>query len=248
MDLRGNTLVAACGGQEKKIAIFNVAGNPMMPVRVLDSPLKFQTRAVKVFHDQRFFAISSIEGRCAIRCVNEADDNMKEPGNPAKTKYSFAFKCHRDDKYIYSVNALDCHPQPQYHQVFATAASDGIFTYWDKDKKQRLKEFNRGIKTPIVDCKWNPTGELFAYAHSYDWWVTDVSSSAHHDGRMPPVHDLERLTLIRWPTMLPSFLAPVLYCRSKGAEFYDQKTMPPQIFLHNVTIQGELMRPATAGR
>jgi hypothetical protein len=41
----------------------------------LVTPLKLQTRVVKAFHSKKFFAVGSIEGRCAIRAVDEAMDN-----------------------------------------------------------------------------------------------------------------------------------------------------------------------------
>lgn len=166
MDVRNQTLVIGCGGPAKQLVIIDL-GNPGSIVRIQDSPLKFQTRNVRIFHDEKFFAVSSIEGRCAIRCVNEADDKAVDP--TGKSKFSFAFKCHRDEKYIYSVNSVDCSPVNKYYSVFATCGSDGTFTFWDKDKRQRIKEYNRNNKLPIVDCKYNGAGDLFAYAHSYDW-------------------------------------------------------------------------------
>jgi hypothetical protein len=35
-----------------------------------------------------------------------------------KSKYSFAFKCHRDGAMIYSINAIDAHPNAEYHVSF----------------------------------------------------------------------------------------------------------------------------------
>ena len=166
MDVRNQTLVVGCGGAAKQLAIINLS-SPGYIQRTQESPLKFQTRSIRIFHDEKFFAVSSIEGRCAIRCTNEADD--KAVDQTGKSRYSFAFKCHRDEKFIYSVNGVDCFPVNKYYSVFATTGSDGTFTFWDKDKRQRIKEYNRNVKVPIVDCKYNSTGDLFAYAHSYDW-------------------------------------------------------------------------------
>ena len=39
------------------------------------APMKLQTRCLKVFHDQQMFAVGSIEGRVAVRCIDEAMDN-----------------------------------------------------------------------------------------------------------------------------------------------------------------------------
>jgi mRNA export factor len=55
--------------------------------------------------------------------------------------HSFAFKCHREGALIYALNAVDTHPQPEFHSVFSTAGADGTFNFWDKDKRTRLKEF-----------------------------------------------------------------------------------------------------------
>jgi len=60
---------------------------------------------------------------------------------------NFAYKCHREEakntpdrtNHIYSVNSIAFHPCG----TFATAGSDGQFCFWDKDKRQRLKQFQK---------------------------------------------------------------------------------------------------------
>jgi mRNA export factor len=42
----------------------------------MQTPLKHQTRCVRAFHNKQFFAVGSIEGRCAIRCVDEKLDEL----------------------------------------------------------------------------------------------------------------------------------------------------------------------------
>ena len=78
---------------------------------------------------------------------------------------NFSFKCHRDDKNVYSVNDISFHPQ---YGTFSTAGSDGCFNFWDKDSKQRLK-MTPSIGMPISATAFNHNGTIFAYAGSYDW-------------------------------------------------------------------------------
>jgi mRNA export factor len=215
---RGQMVVALGGNQTRSVLIFDLARSPAQPIWQMTSPLKFQTRAVRIFNDlspqgkPQSFGISSIEGRCAIRRLDKAEDEAQDVV-AGKPKYSFTFKCHRDEaetspqKIIYAVNALDCYPvtqaRPGYGAVFATGGSDGVFTFWDKDKRQRLKEFSlmqgaRVPKTPVVDVKFAPNGLFVAYAYSYDW--------------------------------------------SRGHQYNDQAAMPPQVFVHSIVEDGELKR------
>lgn len=87
----------------------------------------------------------------------------------AQTK-NFTFKCHRENSDIYAVNAISFHP---VYGTFATAGSDGTYTFWDKDSKQRLKGQARGSygagPAPITTCSFNRDGTIFAYGVSYDW-------------------------------------------------------------------------------
>jgi WD40 repeat protein len=196
MDLKGDTLAVACGGADKAIAIVHMS-QPGQIARLTQSQLKYQTRCIRVFSNQRIFAMSSIEGRTAIRGVMDRDDEVTEtvqgPQGPVTRKaHNFAFKCHREDKYIYSVNALDTYPiATKYHDVFVTGGSDGIHTFWDKSKRQRLKEFKHNIRNPIVDVKFDPQGSCSAYAHSYDW---SKGAEAYNPREFPPmifVHNIK---------------------------------------------------------
>ena len=85
---------------------------------------------------------------------------------------NFSFKCHRqqdpsqrDLSRVYSVNAISFHP---VHGTFSTAGSDGTFHFWDKDAKHRLKGYPE-VGGTIISTDFNRTGNLFAYAVSYDW-------------------------------------------------------------------------------
>lgn len=139
---------------DRKISIFDLR-KPTQPFRQLESPLKLQTRCVAAFPNQQGFAIGSIEGRVGVHHVEEKDSSK-----------NFAFKCHRSDpqKHIYSVNCLAFHK----YGTFATCGSDGVYTFWDKDAKMKLKGFQPN-QNAITACHFNKSGEIFAYAVGYDW-------------------------------------------------------------------------------
>jgi len=86
------------------------------------------------------------------------------------TSLNFSFKCHRDPPQnnmtnVYSVNAISFHPE---HGTFSTAGSDGTFHFWDGVAKHRLKGYPT-VGGTISASAFNNTGNIFAYAVSYDW-------------------------------------------------------------------------------
>jgi WD40 repeat protein len=109
---------------------------------------------VSCFPDAKGYAIGSIEGRVGIQYVEDKAPSM-----------SFTFKCHRQDTKVYSVNAISFHP---VYGTFSTAGSDGTFSFWDKDSRQRLKS-QPSVNSPISSTCFNRNGSIFAYAVSYDW-------------------------------------------------------------------------------
>jgi len=142
------------GTAERNIQMVDL-NNPTVIFKTTQSPLKWQTRVLACFpHGPSGFAIGSIEGRVAIQY---ADD--KHAVN------NFSFKCHRDGNSIYAVNAISFHP---LHGTFSTAGSDGTFNFWDKDAKQRLKNFGN-VGGPISATAFGKSGKIFAYAVSYGW-------------------------------------------------------------------------------
>jgi len=78
---------------------------------------------------------------------------------------NFSFKCHREGSNVYAINAISFHP---LYGTFSTAGSDGSFNFWDKDSKQRLKQFPN-LRSPITATSFNKNGSIFAYALGYDW-------------------------------------------------------------------------------
>ncbi|KAJ1547692.1 hypothetical protein HK096_001127, partial [Nowakowskiella sp. JEL0078] len=141
------------GTAEKHILVYHLQ-NPTVVFKNVASPLKHQTRVLSCFPSASGFAVGSIEGRVGIQNVEDKDSHL-----------NFSFKCHRDDKNVYAVNAISFHPG---YSTFSTAGADGTFNFWDKDSKQRLKSFNN-IGQPISATAFSRNGQIFAYAGSYDW-------------------------------------------------------------------------------
>jgi mRNA export factor len=158
MDVRDQLLAVATA--ERFINVVNLK-DPFKFYKTITSPLKWQTRVVSCFNDATGFAVGSIEGRCAMQYVEDKD-----------TSLNFSFKCHRvqetvdrNNSKVYSVHDISWHP---VHGTFSTAGSDGTFHFWDKDAKHRLKGYP-DVGGPIVSTSFNHTGNIFAYAVSYDW-------------------------------------------------------------------------------
>ena len=138
----------------------------------MNSPLAHQVRVVRMFHALGCFCIGTIEGRVAVRYIEERTDLETVPGGAAdKLKNSFSFRCHRHALNIFPVNCIDTHPHPNYQDVFATAGSDGTVVFWNKAKKLKLKEYTQFLeKHTISAMQFNKDGSLCAYAASYDYY------------------------------------------------------------------------------
>jgi mRNA export factor len=150
-DARENLAVIACA--DKNIYVYNL-NNPSTLYTTIIAPFRYQNRCVRIFPSLTGCAIGSIEGRVAIRYIEKADQ-----------KSDFAFKCHRTTKnQVYAVNDIAFH----HMGTFATCGSDGTFHFWDKDSKQRLKQFKK-CSLPITTCQFNYDGTIFAYGVCYDW-------------------------------------------------------------------------------
>lgn len=65
----------------------------------------------------------------------------------------------------FKVNDISFHP---VHGTLATVGSDGRFSFWDKDARIKLKTSEQ-FDQPLTACNFNPQGNIFAYATSYDW-------------------------------------------------------------------------------
>lgn len=160
MDIHEGANMLVVATADRWIQTINLA-QPTVNYKQIQSPLKWQTRVVSCFSDGTGYAIGSVEGRCAINYVEEKDSNS-----------NFSFKCHRitsptdrNLSNVYAVNAISFHPQ---HGTFSTAGSDGTFHFWDKDAKHRLKGYPE-VGGTISATAFNRSGNIFAYAVSYDW-------------------------------------------------------------------------------
>jgi len=152
MDVKFPLAVVGCA--ERHLLVYNlqsIQSNPA-PHKQGQTALKMQTRCVSCFPDKTGYAVGSIEGRCSIAHLEDTAKN-------------FAFKCHRTTNEIFAVNSIDFHPTMG---TFSTAGGDGTFVFWDKENRQRLKQFNT-CHLPITAGKFNAQGDMFAYAVSYDW-------------------------------------------------------------------------------
>lgn len=142
---------------ERNICVINLS-EPTKIFKLAMSPLKFQTRSLACFIKGDGYAIGSVEGRCAIQNIDEKNASQ-----------NFSFRCHRNQAGnsadVYSVNSIAFHPQ---YGTFSTAGSDGTFSFWDKDSHQRLKSYPN-VGGTISCSTFNRTGDIFAYAISYDW-------------------------------------------------------------------------------
>jgi mRNA export factor len=116
LDVRGNLMVVVTAARH--VVTFNVGGAQPVEHSRKESPLKHQTRCVSVFPDQTGFAVGGIEGRVGVQYVHKVPN-----------KDNFAFKCHRQDSNVFSVNAMAFN---NTYGTFATVGSDGVVNFWDK--------------------------------------------------------------------------------------------------------------------
>ncbi|KHN76893.1 Mitotic checkpoint protein BUB3 [Toxocara canis] len=156
MDTVGNRVVV--GTKERRIIVWDVR-KLGEPEQVRDSPLKYQTRAVKCFPMGDAFVVSSIEGRVAVEYFDLS---------PEVQKNKYAFKCHREkDKsgteLIYPVNCLAFHP---VHNTFVTGGSDALVNIWDPFNRKRICQLHK-FPTSIMSVSFNPSGSQLAIAASY---------------------------------------------------------------------------------
>ncbi|KAJ1519677.1 hypothetical protein ONE63_004941 [Megalurothrips usitatus] len=147
----------------RNLIVYQLEGKPQEFNRG-ETNLKYQHRCVAIMRDKKNspigYAVGSVEGRVAVQYVN-----------PAQPSDNFTFKCHRvncaNNSYqeIYAVNDIAFHP---VHNTVATVGSDGTYSFWDKDSRIKLGSSEQQEQS-ITRCCFNHSGQIFAYAVSYDW-------------------------------------------------------------------------------
>ncbi|KAI0117588.1 WD40-repeat-containing domain protein [Hypoxylon sp. NC0597] len=159
MDSKARLLVVATAN--RCIHLFDLQ-NPTSIARTVESPLNHQTKAVAAFPDGKGWATASIEGRCGISAVDDAE----------ASRINFTFRCHREQpdsrqiSKVWSVNDVRFHPINT--SVFTTAGSDGAFHFWDRVAHSRLKGYPP-VGSAITSTAFSADGRFFAYAVGYDW-------------------------------------------------------------------------------
>mmetsp|Transcript_44978 Transcript_44978/g.101183 ORF Transcript_44978/g.101183 Transcript_44978/m.101183 type:complete len:329 (+) Transcript_44978:104-1090(+) len=147
----------AIGGSDRNVHIYDTR-NMGAPMEKRESSLKHQIRSLKIGIDQRSYASSSVEGRCAIEYFDPREN----------TQLRYAFKCHRvkeasGSETVHPVNALAYHPT---HGTFATGGSDGGVCVWDGYAKKRLWRLNP-FDTSISSLAFSADGQQLAIGVSY---------------------------------------------------------------------------------
>jgi mRNA export factor len=152
MDIKYPLMIVGCADRHVLVYNLQTIQQNQSPYKQGQTALKMQTRCVSCFPDKTGYAVGSIEGRCSIAYIEDVSKN-------------FAFKCHRSNEEIFAVNDIDFHPTMG---TFATGGGDGTYVFWDKENRQRLKQF-QSCHYPITAGKFNGAGDLYAYAVCYDW-------------------------------------------------------------------------------
>ena len=198
------SVITVANGQPQ---IMNKAANGQ------DWPVKLdhQYNCVEIFKNKNNnyspdgFGIGAIEGRACIIYFNEDERKKVDPkgvGKPSNWAASFAFKCHRiekdtnrlsnkDHSLLFNINFIKFHPE---FQTLLTAGSDGSYTFWDKDQRQRLGPlYKKGqsslpvrLNMPLTAGAISPDGKLFVFATGYDW--SFGSEFANLKGNQPSIY------------------------------------------------------------
>mmetsp|Transcript_12752 Transcript_12752/g.16514 ORF Transcript_12752/g.16514 Transcript_12752/m.16514 type:complete len:340 (+) Transcript_12752:248-1267(+) len=167
MDTYGHQIIVAHAGRTLHVYDMRNLDKPLEGTQDkthTESPLKFQTRCIKVFPDQSAYAIGSIEGRVAVEYFNA-------------TKSKFAFRCHRkkdanDNETIYPVNSIAFHPK---YGTFATGGCDGSVSIWDAQNKKKISQFS-GYDTSIASLDFSSDGSKLAIASSYTFEKGEIQN------------------------------------------------------------------------
>ncbi|KAA6366173.1 MAG: putative Mitotic checkpoint protein BUB3.1, partial [Streblomastix strix] len=166
MDVRGNAcVVGLADGRVLGYDLRNMGTFLYSSV----SPLKYQTRCIRIFPNCEGFALAGIEGRVAMEYFGQDDEQQSK---------KYTFKCHREQRggvdYVYTINTVEFHP---IYGTFASGGCDGVVNIWDGEKRKRLTQFPK-YETSISSLSFNGDGTLLAVAASYTWESGDEDHPA----------------------------------------------------------------------
>jgi WD40 repeat protein len=143
-------------------------------------------RAVAIAPNSKWFATTSISGRCAVTYfermlvahysklnITHTHENVYKHLAQARPGYNFSFKCHREANTIFPVNGVAFHPDGG----FATCGNDNAVMFWDEGSRQRLANKPLPVQLlsgppglgGLVDCQFSRSGARIAVAAAYDW-------------------------------------------------------------------------------
>ncbi|KAJ5072521.1 mRNA export factor [Anaeramoeba ignava] len=122
-----------------------------------------QARVISLFPDLKGYAFGSIDGRVSITYLKEEEKDN-----------NFSFRCHWKENEIFAVNDIAFHPK---YGTFATVGSDGLFYFWCKETKSKLKK-SIPFENSITRCSFNHDGSIFSFAVGYDWHKGFIGSTA----------------------------------------------------------------------
>eukprot|EP01016_Furgasonia_blochmanni_P000391 TRINITY_DN1006_c0_g1_i1.p1 TRINITY_DN1006_c0_g1~~TRINITY_DN1006_c0_g1_i1.p1 ORF type:complete len:403 (+),score=89.85 TRINITY_DN1006_c0_g1_i1:3-1211(+) len=163
-DLQGSLLLL--GLSEEKYSVIDLSNLQNLGKGNIDykeSPLGVgsQITAIGCFLKGNGFAIASFDGRAHLGTLN------KDYKGLFSSSSIITFKCHKNDskKLLYPVHGIGFHPAND--NFVYTGAGDGIISFWDTERKNKIKSFN--FTAPVNRMRMSSDGLLFAYATGYDW-------------------------------------------------------------------------------
>ncbi|OVA08818.1 WD40 repeat [Macleaya cordata] len=156
ISLCGLYLIVAMG---TSINIYDLR-NFKEPLQTTESCMDYRVRCVNTFPNWKGYAVGSVDGRVALKCLNPSDAN----------EMSCIFRCYpksRDGRrHLVAVN--DIVFNPSHYGAFVTGDNEGYATMWDAQSRKRLFQFPR-YPSSVASISYNHGGQLLAVASSYTY-------------------------------------------------------------------------------
>jgi mRNA export factor len=150
--------------------------------------MSYQIRSIGMMRGGAGWALGGSEGRCVLEHRHDfpvppefpkievlfKDAVPKRTGavqNPMSN--NFHFKCHRDEEKKGGITNVSAFPVNGVafngrFNTMATCGSNGTYAFWDKDNRQKLKEYP-AVGNSIIDIDFSPDSNFIAFAVAYDW-------------------------------------------------------------------------------